>query len=220
MAVDGGVGEGRAGEGAGVPLFVAEFEVDLGKDLRPRLGLAEGGSSFAILRVYWARQVFDELVGFLGRGSWGHGVPGFGSDRLAENEELVETDGDVILGGGLGGGSGALAGKGRGEHVVERGAEVCAVVHVAEDAWVEIAEGLDDFVAEGGWVLRRVACGCQGDVVEEGGGFMEGERQGYGADGLAGLAGRDVEGVVVPAGIEGNGPGEEVGDAVLLVEAL
>ena len=111
----------------------------------------------------------------------------------------------------LGARASAQASEGRSEHVVERGAKVRAIVHVAEDAGVEITEGLDDFIAEGCGVLCAdcVAAGDQGDVVEKGTGFMEGEGEGDCTEARAGLGCGEVEGVIVPAGIEGEGFREE-----------
>ena len=209
LGVGGGVGDAGAREGAGVPLFVAELEVDDGEDLSPGGGLAEGGTLRAVGGVGRAGEVLDEAGGFGGRGAGGHGVPGLRADGLAEGEELVQTEGDVFAELLLRAGSGALASERRGEHVVEGAAEVGAVVHVAEDAGVEVAKGLDDLVAEGGGVVGRVLGGGEGDVVEQGAGLVEGEGEADGADRGAGLVGGEVEGVVVPAGVEGEGSGEE-----------
>ena len=193
--------------------------MDGGEEGRPWGALAEGGAAGAVGRGGVAGEVLDEVAGFIGRGAGRHGEPGLGTDGCAEMEELVEADGYVFLEDALGAGAGALTGEGRGEEIVEGAAEVGAVIHVTKDAGMEGAEGVGDFVAEGGGVIGGGG-GGEGDVVEECSGAVEVEVEADGADGCRDVVGVEVEGVVVPDGGEGDVAMEEAVDAVGSVEAL
>ena len=97
--------------------------------------------------------------------SAGNRVPGVGVDGLGEDKGFVKADGDVF---GLSGAevpAAAMTCERRGEQVVERRSEAGTVIHEAQNARLEVAQGIDDLVAEGCRISSAV-CWGKGYVVK------------------------------------------------------